>query len=176
MLPTEAAERAKKFATEVVHTTDYKDSNQTSNLKIQGDHFVSKIGEEAVYAVLKNFATVSLPDYAIYHGKEKSWAPDLFIDGKGLAVKTQSRSSAKLYGLSWTFQCGEQRRDTILDDPESWVVFVAFDDTTPYTCYVYPPYQIKELTFDEPRLERLRGFKKVVYAISLPNHKRKPLV
>lgn len=169
-------QRADAFASAVNGTTDYSDSNQSSKSKIKKDHFISKLGEEAAYAVLKKFVTVSLPDYAVYIGLEKSWAHDLFIAGDGIAVKTQSRSSARLYGLSWTFQCGPQRRDTILDQPEAWVLLVAYDDAAPHTCYVYPPYQIKELDFDEPRLEKLKGCKKVVYATSLPNHKMKPLV
>lgn len=173
MLHPEAVKRAEAFAAAVTHTTDYTDSNQSSKLKIQTDHFISKLGEEAAYAVLKKFSNVSPPDYTVYFGADKSWAHDLFIEGTGIAVKTQSRSSARLYGLSWTFQCGLQRRDTILDDAEAWVLFVAYDDAAPYTCYVYPPYQIKELDFAEPRLQRLKSSKKVVYAASLPNHKKK---
>jgi hypothetical protein len=175
-LPQEAVHRAQAFADAVTNTTNYTDSQQFSQTKINTDHFISKLGEEAAHAVLKNFVEVSLPDYTIYHGKAKSWAHDLFVNGTGIAVKTQSRSSAKLFGLSWTFQCGLQRRDTILDDPEAWVLFVAYDDTLPFTCYVYPPYQLKELILGEPRLEKLKGSKKVVYATSLPNHINKRTV
>lgn len=163
-------QRAKSFGALVCGTTNYTDSNQLSQSKITTDHFISKLGEEAAYIVLSNFAQPSLPDYTIYNGADKSWAHDLYIGDVGIAVKTQSRSSAKLYGLSWTFQYGPQRRDTILDDPDAWVIFVAYDDAVPYTCYVYPPYQIKELHFGEPKLQKLKGYKKVVYAATLPNH------
>lgn len=169
-------QRAEAFAAAVTHTTDYTDSKQNNRAKIQSDHFISKLGEEAAYAVMKKYTALSPPDYTIYHGAEKSWAHDLLLGDTGIAVKTQSRSSAQLYGLSWTFQCGPLRRDAIINDPEAWVIFVAYDDAAPYTCYVYPPYQIKELIFGEPRLERLKGYKKVVYAASLPNHIRKTSV
>ena len=40
--------KAKKFAEAVVSTVDYTDSNQSIKTKIKDDHFISKIGEEAV--------------------------------------------------------------------------------------------------------------------------------
>jgi hypothetical protein len=39
-------------------------------------------------------------------------------------------------------------------------------------CWVYPACQIQELTLAEPRLARLKGEKKVVYAQDLPPHLR----
>jgi hypothetical protein len=89
------------------------------------------------------------------------------VDGLGLAVKTQATSLARKFGLSWTFQAGTYRKDPILNNPNAWVCFVEFNETT-RQCRVFPPYQIKELTFGEPKLEKLRGSKKVVYAESLP--------
>lgn len=82
-----------------------------------------------------------------------------------IASKTQTKSSADKFGLSWTFQCGKQRKDTILDQPESWVCFVQCDDSnTQYNCIVYPPIQIEEIKFGKPKLLKLRGEKLVVYA------------
>ena len=159
----EMKERAWKFAKEVTPTTDYSDANQQLFSKIRNDHFISKIGEEAVKQVLQNFAKVEGPDYKIYKGKEKSWQDDLFVNGVGLAVKTQKQSAANKYGLSWTFQCSPTRKDVILEKPEAWVVFVLLDDVSATkTCMVYPPYQIKELNFDGPILPHLKGHKKVV--------------
>jgi hypothetical protein len=121
--------------------------------------------------VFSKYVPVSGPDYTIYHGKEKSWSDDLYINKIGLAVKTQKRSMAQRFGLSWTFQSGPARCDVILRKPDAWVVFVTYDDISGNVCYVYPPFQMKELTLGEPVLEKLKGFKKVVYANTLPLRK-----
>lgn len=164
----EMKERAWKFAKEVTPTTNYSDAHQHIISKIRTDHYISKIGEEAVKEVLQQFAVVEGPDYTIYLGKEKSWQEDLFVNGMGVAVKTQTQSSANKYGLSWIFQCGNVRRDVVLDKPDAWVVFVLLDDISEHkACEVYPPFQIKELIFGEPKLPHLKGQKKVVYATKL---------
>jgi hypothetical protein len=159
-------EAARKFSLQVVSTTNYSDSRQYSLEKVADDHFISKIGEEAVKEVLQQYGEVRGPDYSIYHGKQKSWDDDLIFNNTGIAVKTQKTSTALRYGLSWTFQCSNTRRDTILKKPDAWVVFAAYDADMK-SCKVFPPFQIKELIFGEPKLERLKGFKKVVYADTL---------
>ena len=172
-IDSELAVKAKAFARQVTPTigspgSGYRDTHQSNLQKIENDHFVSKMGEEAVRIIFEKFGReVKGPDYQIYDGKQKSWASDLYIDGLGLAVKTQSISLAKKFRLSWTFQLGTQRKDPILNDAEAWVCFVEFNEST-HKCRVFPPYQIKELTFGEPRLEKLKGSKKVVYAKDLP--------
>jgi hypothetical protein len=165
--------KAQSFAKQVTPTVGaegrgYRDTNQLDLKKIEQDHFTSKVGEEAVkLAFEKAGRTVRGPDYQIYAGKQKSWDSDLYIDGVALAVKTQTTALAKKFGLSWTFQAGAARRDPILDHAEAWVCFVEFNELT-RKCRVFPPYQIKELTFSEPKLEKLKGSKKVVYAQGLP--------
>jgi hypothetical protein len=166
-LDRDAVARAWDFAKTVVSTTDYSDSNQSKIQKIRDDHFVSKLGEEACKIVLSEFGKVDGPDYNIYNAKEKSWREDLYVDEIGIAVKTQRRTNALKYSLSWTFQNGTRRKDIILTKPEAWVVFVEYDDIHPYNCYVYPPIQIKDLIFREPKLKRLKEYKKVVYADTL---------
>ena len=164
--PSSIIEKAKLFTDEVIGTVDYSDSQQSNKRKIWQDHFISKIGEEAVYQVFSQFTdNLTEPDYTIYFGKNKSWDADLKVNANDLAVKTQTKSSADKFGLSWTFQCGKQRKDTILDQPESWVCFVQCDDSnTQYNCIVYPPIQIEEIKFGKPKLLKLRGEKLVVYA------------
>ena len=167
------ADKARTFARQVTPTIGspgggYKDTNQFDLQKIENDHFISKMGEEAVRIVFEKFGRqVKGPDYQIYNGKQKSWDSDLYVDGLGLAVKTQSIALAKKFGLSWTFQLGTLRRDPILANPEAWVCLVEFNESN-RKCRVFPPYQIKELTFGEPKLEKLKGSKKVVYAKDLP--------
>jgi hypothetical protein len=168
VLPKNVILKAHEFAHKVVSTTNYSDSNQYSISKIQDDHMISKIGEEAVRVIYEKEHIVKGPDYAIYFGKQKSWDHDLYVNDEGLAVKTQKRSTAQRFGLSWTFQAGPYRRDSILDQPNAWVCFVEFDDTSSTnTCYVYPAFQIKELDFKDPILQKLKGFKLVVYAKDL---------
>ena len=164
-----AIRRAEVFADEVIKTVNYRDSNQTNLEKIKNDHFISKIGEEAVKKVFELFKhPVKGPDYRIYKGKNKSWEEDLFIGAEGLAVKTQKQTAAKKYGLSWTFQSSGYRNDPILKDPFAWVCFVACnDESLYYECTVYPPFQIRELDFKDPKLKYLIGKKKVVYAEDL---------
>src|SRR4029078_2997408 len=95
-LPVEAIGRARAFAQAVTGTVNYRDSNQTQKKKIEDDHFVSKLGEEAVRLVFEiRHCLVEGPDYTIYDRKGKSWAADLKINALEVAVKTQRRSAAK---------------------------------------------------------------------------------
>lgn len=172
-LPHTVVERATAFASAVVSTVNYRDSKQTVKQKIQDDHFVSKLGEEAVKSVFEaRDCTVIGPDYNVYAGKGKSWEADLKVNDLDVAVKTQRRSAAKRYGLSWTFQDSPERRDPILDLPNAWVCLVVFEDLKDgYECVVYPLRKIKQLIFEAPRLSRLVGKKQAVYLETLQAHK-----
>lgn len=166
MLSEEDFARAAQFADAVVNTVNYRDSLQFNQDKIRDDHFVSKLGEEAVRQAFESFALeVQGPDYSIYKGRQKSWDSDLYVNGTALAVKTQRKSAAQRYGLSWTFQKSSFRTDPILQKPEAWVCFVELEDgaATPYF-RVFPPFQIKDLPFKAPRLARLADKKIAVYA------------
>src|SRR5829696_4441394 len=91
-LPAEAVGRAHAFADAVTDTVDYRDSNQLKKKKIHDDHFVSKLGEEAVRMVFEaRYCTIDGPDYEIYKGKKKSWVADLKVNELNVAVKTQRR-------------------------------------------------------------------------------------
>ena len=172
-LPLEAVQRAQAFAQAVADTVDYEDSHQTKKKKIHDDHFVSKLGEEAVRLVFESrHCSVEGPDYSIYDKKQKSWEADLKINALDVAVKTQRRSAANRYGLSWTFQDSPKRRDPILSMPEAWVCLVVYEDLKPdYECLVYPLRKIKQLIFEEPRLSRLVGKKQAVYLETLQRQK-----
>ena len=172
-IPSEAVNRATTFADSVTATVNYRDSHQTAIQKIRDDHFVSKLGEEAVRFVFEQRGCkIEGPDYTIYSGKQKSWAADLTINALDVAVKTQRRSAAKRYGLSWTFQDSPERRDPILDMPDAWVCLVVFEDLKPdYECLVYPLRKIKQLIFEAPRLGRLTGKKQAVYLETLQRYK-----
>jgi hypothetical protein len=172
IVPPALVEQAHTFAQQVTPTVGdrgrgYVDSQQGNLKKITLDHWISKIGEEAVKLILlQQGCDVEGPDYQIYSGKQKSWAADLRVNGVDLAVKTQSVEMARRFGLSWTFQCGQHRKDPILQNPQAWVCFVQAEPKTGH-CLVYPPYQIQELRFSEPKLPHLKGSKKVIYAQDL---------
>jgi hypothetical protein len=172
-LPPEAVERAKAFADAVTQTVNYRDSHQTRKKKIRDDHFVSKLGEEAVCLVFQSrHCLVEGPDYTVYDGGQKSWAADLKINQLEVAVKTQRRSAANRYGLSWTFQDSPERHDPILATPEAWVCLVVYEDLKPgFECLVYPLRKIKQLIFEAPRLRRLLGKKQAIYLETLQKHK-----
>jgi hypothetical protein len=172
-LPHEIVTRAQAFANAVIATVNYRDSNQSVKKKIRDDHFVSKLGEEAVRFVFEaRKCIVEGPDYLVYDKNQKSWSADLSINALDVAVKTQRRSAAKRYGLSWTFQDSTKRRDPILAMPEAWVCLVVYEDLKPdYECVVYPLRKIKQLVFEPPRLSRLVGKKQAVYLETLERHK-----
>lgn len=162
--------RAESFAEQVIKTIGargYDDANQTNLEKIKTDHAVSKIGEEAVRNAFEQLGLpVMGPDYEIYERINKSWDADLKVAGVDVAVKTQTHSAALRFGLSWTFADGQYRRDPILNQPDAWVAFVLYNQRY-LICTVYPPVRIRDLEFGEPKLERLKASKKVVYVESL---------
>jgi hypothetical protein len=172
-LSPETIARANAFAEAVIDTVNYHDSNQSRRQKIRDDHFVSKLGEEAVRQVFEaRDCIVEGPDYSIYDAKQKSWVADLKINALEVAVKTQRRSAANRYGLSWTFQDSPKRRDPILSMPDAWICFVVYEDLKPgFECIVYPLRKIKQLIFEEPSLPHLAGKKKTVFLETLQKHK-----
>ena len=172
-LSLEAVSRAQAFAAAVTDTVNYRDSNQTRTQKINDDHFVSKLGEQAVRCVFESRnCIVKGPDYSVYSRKQKTWAADIMINSLEVAVKTQRRSAANLYGLSWTFQDLAKRRDPILSRPEAWVCLVVYEDLkSDYECLVYPLRRVKQLIFEAPRLRKLVGKKQAVYLETLQKHK-----
>jgi hypothetical protein len=155
--------KAQAYATAVRGTVNYADSAQTG-AKVRGDHFNGKLGEEAVRLVAHSFGLeVTGPDYAVYAARGKSWAHDLGVDGTPLHVKTQTVRAALLYGLSWMFQDSSKRSDTALNQLEDWTAFVLLNEAI-WQAVVYPPQQMRALTFSAPALAHLRGKKQVVYA------------
>ena len=172
-LSPEAVARATAFAQVVLDTVNYHDSQQAFKKKIHDDHFIGKLGEEAVCMIFRSRnCTVQGPDYQIYSGKQKSWTADLVINELDVAVKTQRRSAANRYGLSWTFQDSPKRRDPILDMENAWVCLVIYEDLkSGYECVVYPLRKIKQLIFEAPRLRKFVGKKQAVYLETLHKHK-----
>jgi hypothetical protein len=155
----EHKQMAMDYAKAVVETVDYTNRGQIDKEKAIHDHYVGKLGEIAVHTYLiSQGIDITEPDFAIH--KIKSWDDDLYIGSTGIAVKTQDKTLADRFGLSWTFHV----RDPILKQPNKIVYFVLY---TPEIMYIYPEQRIKDLVFKPPVLERLVPYKKVVYAIDL---------
>jgi hypothetical protein len=181
IIPKEIVEKATEYAKKVESTNNYSDTNQSDiNKKIE-DNIAGKIGEEAVRQLLLiKGKDVSEVDYKIYDFKEKSWESDLTVRNKNgekteIAVKTQRQSAAERFGLSWTFQYSpktnyhKERIDPVLKKQDAYVYFVQMLDGKVredggVEVWIYPVKQIKNCIFGEPKLQRLKGKKKVVYA------------
>ena|SRR6266498_3378625 len=102
-LPPEAVSRAQTFADTVIATVNYGDSNQTVKKKINDDHFVSKLGEEAARAVFESRGCiVEGPDYSIYRGQ-----PEI------LAVRSKNQHAGSCGQNAATLGCKTIR--TLLD-------------------------------------------------------------
>jgi hypothetical protein len=165
-----------KFAEQVNPTTKYSDCNQNNIKKKLLDNLVGKLGEFGCYCILKEVASkynwlLELPDTKIYKGTKKNWRSDLIIsDGittVNFAVKTQLLSQAKKYGFSGTFQCAEFRRDTVLQRPDEFVFLCMVDDSRSLksaNVLIMPVKQVKDIKLSDPKLIKLKGYKKCYYA------------
>ena len=94
-----------------------------------------KLGEELAYATyFPYYPQLSLPDYNIYHKKDKSWTPDLTdaISSVKIAVKTKDARDAKAWGSSWIFEKTDRKifgdkLDNQNLDPNQYVCCVVVD-------------------------------------------------
>lgn len=163
-----------KFANEVNPTTKYGDCGQNDMNKRMIDNLIGKIGEFAVWFILKHICSLQSdsPDCNIYKGKQKSWKSDLLIntdDGNiNCAVKTQSLSQAIKYGLSGTFQIASFRKDKVFDSKNELIFLCLVDDNDENLCYkrilVLPPKKITDIKFSDPKLLKFKGIKTCYYA------------
>jgi hypothetical protein len=104
-----------KFAEDSVNSSadHYAKRNQNNIEKIKKDIRVGKIAEQIVYEhFVKEYKTLSAPDYNIYNKGQKSWETDL-KDSNNLkiAVKGQDIMSNIHFGESWIFQKGDGIKD-----------------------------------------------------------------
>jgi hypothetical protein len=179
-IPAEKIKAIKEFAKKCQPTNNYKDTHQNNASKVTKDIEVGKIGEMGVYISLtaNHNREVTEVDLNVYDAKDKNWDSDLKVKEKnggkliGVAVKSQSSLSARMFGLSWTFQDSPSRRDKIFEKGDSYVYFVEVHDDVvnvdkSINCTIHGRNQIKNCVFKEPKSEKLKGLKKVVYAEDL---------
>jgi len=158
------------FSERVSRTTNYSDCGQTSLTFKTYQHFVGKLIELSVFFLLTEYGfDPKEPDFSIYEKKDKSWLSDLSVDGFDISVKGQDLSSAKRFGLSWTFQnIQDGRKDSALRKQNEVVMPGLYDNSkkTNYHTIIFPPKKMGEILFEEPKKDSLKGKKKVMYAHS----------
>ena len=102
----EDIQKAEEFSNKI-DVNYYSGRNQFDVQKKRLDQKVGKLGELAVYGVLKDKLTnITEPDFNIYEAKDKSWDFDIKADNVNLHVKSQLITQANLFGESWIFQYG----------------------------------------------------------------------
>jgi hypothetical protein len=169
----EQLETCKKFANKVVDTNIdmYKRRNQFDRDKIIDDIIVGKIGEFAVCNMIVTHKKLecTLPDVMIYGRGGKSFDADLSAwHDKGdkswyFHVKTMKKEAAERWGLSWSFQV----EDPLVTDPEAFNQhYLALCELIDYTTVdiktVVKSSEIS-LCWSDPKLNKLKGIKKVLY-------------
>ncbi len=114
------------FAANSVKTSQdmYSRRGQSDLKKVTWDIRNGKLAEEISYSLLsQTFPNLSTPDYEIYQAGQKSWDADLKNDKVQIAVKSQDRKSAEMFGMSWVFS----KNDTNVFDNQ---------DQHHYACFV----------------------------------------
>jgi hypothetical protein len=164
------AARCRDFATRSVGTNvdQYKRRNQTDPRVIERQIFVGKLGEFAAVEWLKRRGyEPTEADFEIYPANRKSYAADLRIVSTPIHVKSQEKSAANRFGLSWTFQYGGSTgsdREIFCAEPKGSVILTMVDGCA---VHIYGAPLAKTLRerdlFRDPLLPRLRGIKTVVY-------------
>lgn len=152
----------------------YGRRNQHNNDVKRRQIYIGKLGELAASRYLRDVCPDSVPDFAIYEAKKKSWNSDLGCNSYHFHVKSMGVEQAKLYGLSWTFQFSNARgrggKDAEIFAAEqsdrTFVVLVQVD-LGKHEAEVITTIQARKLSehnlFRDPKLDHLKGIKKVVY-------------
>ncbi len=171
-LSKELEDECLKFAEECYPTNKgrYSTRNQSNKKKIKEDIVNGKLGEFAAYEFLikQGFAPNNKPDLVIYKGNKKSWKADLVIDSTNVHVKTQAISSAKKYGLSWTFQYNsfsgsKGNQDKLISNPEGVLILTLVDGLDVYIMACLPSVSCVPRFLQEPKVEWLKAVKRVLY-------------
>lgn len=123
--------RCVKFAYESIETNIdlYPKRNQNNVNKILNDIIIGKLGEFAVYNLLKEKSfNLNEPDLLVYDAEHKSFDADLFVNKSKIHVKTQTREQGEKYGISWCFQPNDKL--TTNPDEDDYIFLCTCDDLT----------------------------------------------
>ena len=174
----EELDKCVKFAYDSGYNYDYysKQRNQNNQDKKKEQNLIGKLGEVIVYRSLKStFPDITEPDFDIYPPNKKSWKRDIFIKSTNtpVHVKSQGEESAKNYGVSWVFQWQNQNgkggkdKEIFTKNGSGLVCLVVIDLKQKRGQLFYCIKQnilVDNNLFDEPKLEKHRGYKKIVYS------------
>jgi hypothetical protein len=133
------------------------------NRQIQQNR-MAKLAEIAVHKI---FST-TYPDFNLYKGPEKSWAPDLFLGKYNIHVKSQEIETAAKCGISWLFQkdYSQNRVDAVVTSAKqadlTAVVLMDACTSTALIMGIVPVLSVVSL-FREPQVEKLRDKKLALY-------------
>ena len=169
----EEIDKCKTFS-ENVDTSFYARRSQHNEEKRKKDALIGKLGEIAVYNILKNKITnLNYPDLNIYSASKKSWDFDIKGDNVNLHVKTQDIEQGEKYGVSWIFQYGNGKNShydkEIFDNltPNQYVAFVSLslqENFAIIRTIVKLDFLHENKLFGLPKLEHLqKANKKAVY-------------
>ena len=145
----------------------YKKRNQNNVEKIKQDIFNGKLAEFAVYYLYKDNENceINIPDTEVYESFNKSFEADLFCKFKDrnfyIHVKSQHVSQAERFGKSWSFQ----KEDSLTTRPVAEDRICLCNILNGNTVEVIKPILAKKLVniYKDPKLDRLKGIKKVIY-------------
>jgi len=164
------------FANYVVPTTvdNYSERNQTNKLSIARQAFFGKIGEFGAATILRKHGTpTTAPDINIYEDKKKGWECDLKTKkGSKVAVKSWSTTHSKIEDMSWVFQKsnkdghGGKDKEIYNTDNKIFVCFMIVDfpnNVVQMVSILKSKTLISGKYFQDPKVEKLKGIKDVVY-------------
>jgi len=128
-----------------------------------------KIAELMVYHHLRKKFNVDEPDFNIYKGKKKSFAADLTDGFLRFHIKGQDDESARRYGISWVFTPS----DPLVTKPmaqDIMVLVLLKNDTVKIEGFLSALTAKEQNLYEDPKLERLRGHKVVLYMKRIATH------
>ncbi len=141
-----------------VNTSLYARRNQWDADKRKLDAKIGKLGELAVYELLKDkYSDLTYPDLKIYAAKQKSWDFDLKTKDINLHVKCQNIVQGKRYGESWIFQ-NEDKHIFKEHCDKDYVAFVTVDmiANVAYIKSILPVQVLHDKNlFKKPKLDKL---------------------
>lgn len=177
-LTKEDLARCSDFAQSVISTNAdcYAKRNQTDLQKIIQDITIGKMAELGAAQLLSSRGLMhSEPDFAVYSKENKSFGADLIgWKEKGnmtstiwnFHVKSMERNTAIRFGLSWSFQA----KDSLVRSPHSndYLVLCEYEQSVAedgYLVDIKAAVKAMDVTdyWKDPKLEKLRGIKKVLY-------------
>ena len=154
-----------KYAKQQYETSKgcYAGRGQLNKEKILEQIQEGKVAEIAAFKYLKkNGFLVKKPDFNVYEEKKKTFGADLTDGVLCFHIKSQSKSSGSLYGISFLFQ----KNDQLLSRPtdNDIVVLATIEGNVVEILGLIMAMTLKKKNlYKEPRLKRIAETKKAIY-------------